>query len=476
MRSLIWIFMFGFGFSSCQSPAFHIEPQFDAVQAFAQGIAAVHQGGKWGFIDTSGAWVIEPRFIKAELGEEKVYQVTDESNQVFEIRKKTPNSNAWAALQPLEKSILVETSSGRRSVFEKDAYWGIKDEKGNILVAPQFDSIHYMGSNLFSAYTLPKGYCLLNADGLKRSAYFQEINPEIQFGRIRFRDDDRYGLMTPDGRISLPASWWRLEIVGQHIACSNGGQLQLYSDRIERLSDFLFDVVIPLDDQHWLAKIRDTGQATLFDAAGRVVKTLKLSDGIMMHGMLPVQNVRTQKWGCINSKGEEVIPFNFRCLESFWPNGKAVFLEEDQNGSVKRGLIDTKGQQVLPAIFNEIHWHQDGIYTVVQGNTIQLLDEKLNPLGEKTKKPMEYIGQGVYVMYKEKKSLKYQKSNWYTGDKAGFYWSRDLQISAVYSIDGQLLLDGKDAIENEPFPVVSEGLAAAKKNGLWGFVKCKTLD
>jgi hypothetical protein len=104
-----------------------------------------------------------------------------------------------------------------------------------------------------------------------------------------------------------------------------------------------------------------------------------------------------------------------------------------------------------------------------------LLDEKFNPLGEKTKKPMEYIGQGVYVIYKEKKSLQYQKSNWYTGDKAGFYWSRDLKISAVYSIDGQLLLDGKDAMENEPFPVVSEGLAAAKKGGEWGFVKCSAI-
>ena len=476
MRALIWIFMFGFGFSSCQSPSFHIEPQFDAVQAFAQGIAAVQQGGKWGFIDSSGAWVIEPWFEKAELGEGKVYQVIDGANQVFEIRK-TSESNSWAALQPLEKSNLIETTSGRRSVFEKDGHWGIKDGKGNILAAPKFDSIHYLGNSLFRGYTSPKGYCLLNAEGKEQSAYFQDINPEIQFGRIRFRNDDRYGLLTPNGKIILPASWWRLEIVGQHIACSNGGQMQLCSDRLEKLSDFLFDEVIYLDEQHWLAKIRDTGDGKIFDAAGQVVKSaVKLSDGRMMHGMLPVQNVATQKWGYINSKGEEVIPFNFRYLESFWPNGKAMFLEEDQKGSVKRGLIDTKGQQVLLAIFNEIQWHQDGIYTVVQGKTIQLLDENFKPLGEKTQKPMEYIGQGVYVIYKEKKSLKYQTSNWYTGDKAGFYWSRNLKISAVYSVDGQLLLNGKEALENEPFPVVSEGLAAAKKDGKWGFVRCKTLE
>lgn len=88
---------------------------------------------------------------------------------------------------------------------------------------------------------------------------------------------------------------------------------------------------------------------------------------------------------------------------------------------------------------------------------------------------MEYIGNGVYVIYDKKKSLKYQKSNWYTGDKAGLYWSRELKISAVYALDGQLLLDGKEAVENEPLPLVSEGLAAAKKGGKWGFVRCKSL-
>ncbi|MBK9490652.1 MAG: WG repeat-containing protein [Haliscomenobacter sp.] len=99
MRSLIWIFMFGFGFSSCQSPSFHIKPQFDAVQAFAQGIAAVQQGGKWGFIDTAGSWVIVPRFVKAELLEGKLYLVTAESKQVLKSEKleNSPgrHSNPW---------------------------------------------------------------------------------------------------------------------------------------------------------------------------------------------------------------------------------------------------------------------------------------------------------------------------------------------------------------------------------------------
>ena len=39
-----------------------IEPQFDDVGAFIEGLAWVKKDGKWGFIDKSGKVVIEPQF------------------------------------------------------------------------------------------------------------------------------------------------------------------------------------------------------------------------------------------------------------------------------------------------------------------------------------------------------------------------------------------------------------------------------
>lgn len=40
-----------------------IEPQFDYVQPFSDGLAGVCINDKWGFIDHKGQWVIEPQFI-----------------------------------------------------------------------------------------------------------------------------------------------------------------------------------------------------------------------------------------------------------------------------------------------------------------------------------------------------------------------------------------------------------------------------
>ena len=39
-----------------------IEPQFDNVSAFSEGLAKVEKDGKWGFIDKNGKVVFEPQF------------------------------------------------------------------------------------------------------------------------------------------------------------------------------------------------------------------------------------------------------------------------------------------------------------------------------------------------------------------------------------------------------------------------------
>ncbi|EIA4394558.1 WG repeat-containing protein, partial [Campylobacter coli] len=41
---------------------FAIEPKFDYVWSFWEGLAGVKLNGKWGFIDKSGKIVIEPIF------------------------------------------------------------------------------------------------------------------------------------------------------------------------------------------------------------------------------------------------------------------------------------------------------------------------------------------------------------------------------------------------------------------------------
>lgn len=45
---------------------FRIEPQFEAARSFSDGLAAVRREGKWGYVDSTGQWIIQPQFHAAD--------------------------------------------------------------------------------------------------------------------------------------------------------------------------------------------------------------------------------------------------------------------------------------------------------------------------------------------------------------------------------------------------------------------------
>ena len=75
-----------------------IEPQFDEVLRFTEGLAAVKLGRKWGFISRMGQMMIKPQFDKA-----------------------------------------IRFSEGLAAV-QIDGQWGFIDRTGKIIVKPQFKS------------------------------------------------------------------------------------------------------------------------------------------------------------------------------------------------------------------------------------------------------------------------------------------------------------------------------------------------
>ncbi len=66
------------------------------ADSFSQGLAAVYQSGKWGYIDKSGAMIIEPQFESALCFSQELARV------------------------------------------KKDGLWGFINQKGSVVIKPQF--------------------------------------------------------------------------------------------------------------------------------------------------------------------------------------------------------------------------------------------------------------------------------------------------------------------------------------------------
>ncbi|EOF7418168.1 WG repeat-containing protein [Campylobacter coli] len=114
---------------------FAIEPKFDYVWSFWEGLAGVKLNGKWGFIDKSGKIVIESKFDSGGHFSEGLAGVKlngkwgfIDKNGEFAIK---PNfDDAWYFREGLAKVGL-------------NGKYGLIDKSGKIVIEPIFDDIDY---------------------------------------------------------------------------------------------------------------------------------------------------------------------------------------------------------------------------------------------------------------------------------------------------------------------------------------------
>jgi hypothetical protein len=111
-----------------------IAPQFSEAYRFSEGLAAVKNGGKWGYIDETGKTVVALQY-------ETAYQHVEGLAAVKEGGK-------WGFIDKTGKMViqpkfddaygfsegLVEVKSGGK--------WGFSDKNGELVIAPRYDAVH----------------------------------------------------------------------------------------------------------------------------------------------------------------------------------------------------------------------------------------------------------------------------------------------------------------------------------------------
>ncbi len=140
--------------------AYVVEPRFDDASAFTVGLAAVAEfdgkDRKWGYIDSTGEYAIGPKF--SDCG-------------VF----------AGNGLAPVR----VYDKSGR----ENTEKWGYIDKTGEFVIEPQFDDAHEFAENGLAAVRTGGGY------GTGRYGYIDKSGKFVIEPRFYSAGNfDRYGL------------------------------------------------------------------------------------------------------------------------------------------------------------------------------------------------------------------------------------------------------------------------------------------
>src|SRR5688500_14549217 len=108
-----------------------IEPKYDEAGPFAEGLAAVNEDGKWGFIDPEGKLVIAPVYKSAWAFHEGFARVLpfDGPDQFIDKNGNPIKADNWAAAD--------DFADGRARVKVGNIY-GYIDAKGELLIQPIF--------------------------------------------------------------------------------------------------------------------------------------------------------------------------------------------------------------------------------------------------------------------------------------------------------------------------------------------------
>jgi hypothetical protein len=119
-----------FGFID-KTNKYAINPQFDEAEAFKEGLAVVTLGGKSGYIDKTGKYAINPQFDQASPFEDglAMVKVGDKWGYIDTAGKYAINPKFDAAL--LFKDGLAVVKVGGK--------WGYIDKTGRYTINPQFD-------------------------------------------------------------------------------------------------------------------------------------------------------------------------------------------------------------------------------------------------------------------------------------------------------------------------------------------------
>ncbi len=276
--------------------AISIDPVYDDVGPFREGLAAVNKNGKWGFINKDGDMVIEPIYKSAWAFHEG-YARVEQFGQLSQFIDKSGiplKGEEWAAADDFSNG-LARVSVG--SVF------GYINSSGQIVVQP----IYTRGYNFTNGLCVVEfhdkiGVINSNGTGIVKATYDQIKLPGSSQIILCRSGDDAYVLDYVGKEIfNLPAA----KIVdsdGKVISVREGDEMYLLDISTKKRSA-IFSNIIYLEEKRWAGKSESGYQ--LIDNQGKALslhyyeQLNKFRDGVAAYSQEGL-------WGYIDIHGNDL--------------------------------------------------------------------------------------------------------------------------------------------------------------------------
>lgn len=363
---------------------FVIDPDFDVAWSFVRGTAVVKNDGKYGLIDKMGEWVVEPVYDSVIPFSANCFIIMQDSLFGF-----MQHGTGKILIAPQFEQVYYYTDD--LCVVQKGRALGIVNSSAELKCAPQFQDLKQVLGPLATAVqsdtsdemamllSIIDGGAvrlgLLNQRGeLVTACKYDEIFDDAQNGyyypflRAAEYDNDSvigdvpvmigtYGIVDTAGRILTEPIFEEMPVYGD-------GMFRVRMHGKYGFADSSGKVVIPAKWEYAVAFsegkaiVSDNSNSSIIDKNGRVLAT-NLGPGT---GMYRFNNNRARcrsvdgMYGYMDPTGKRIVPPTFDAADDF-SDGVAIVSKEGMYG-----LIDTNGRFVIEPQFSFLFNLGDGFY------------------------------------------------------------------------------------------------------------------
>ncbi|ADQ41578.1 KWG repeat protein [Caldicellulosiruptor acetigenus I77R1B] len=290
-----------------------IKPQFDEVDNFSEGLAAVCKKDKWGFIDKNGKLVIDFKF--------------DEVGRFSEGLAAVCVNNKWGFINRTGNIVIrpqfdeVSDFYGGLAAVCKDNKWGFINVKGNFVIKNQYDEISDMDikNGLFIVVRKGNKFGVINRLGQQIIPFKYDLIVLVDSDIFIAKNNGKYGVINDNGQVVIPLIY--------------DSMIKPFPLKSLDESDIFYS--------EGIFGVKKNNKWGYIDKTGKIIAEPKFENAKKFSEGLAAVKVNG-KWGYIDRTGKMVIKPQFVEADDF-QGGVAVVKIQSRGYFTETKLINKKG-------------------------------------------------------------------------------------------------------------------------------------
>lgn len=430
-----------------------IKMQYEDAMDFSEGLAAVKKNGKWGFIDKAGNEIIPFKYdnvrrfykgtatVQMKLSETEGSTVNNLGGGFVELYIDMKGNQV-----PDPRDSPEDHLNDGMFMFHQDnsSQWGYKDKNGNVVVKPIYADLGNFFEGLARATRYPDtGF--INMEGKEVIKPQFKAAKDFSGGYAAVKKDDgwngKWGFIDKSGKEVVEAQFYDVRSFSEGIA-----GVQEYTAYGHGLWGFILApnqaASVKPDLGRWEAEKAQALSDFVVKPVYDEVREFHNGMAAVAIGVYPFP----VKWGFVDKSGKEAVKPKYDRVYDFSDDLGMVIIGKDQNS--KYGFVDKQGNEIIKPKYMYAEPFFEGKALVAKGAYSEVLIDKTGrELKENVKK------------YKADKFIK-------TSDKSLGRFMTNGKWGLTDNMSDKVIVPAKydDAMN------YAGGIAAVKLNGKWGYV------